>query len=112
MESCEVCGDDLRRFCSQGHAAGAGMLFCETCGEMLPLAAGGPAMPAAPPPTMDYSSGSFADFIAGGDEGAPRPGLSSTALGLADAPPPAGPGESLPRPVGRPRAGFQPGPVT
>jgi len=111
MESCEVCGDDLRRFCSQGHAAGAGMLFCETCGEMLPLAAGGPAMPAAPPPTMDYSSGSFADFIAGGDEDAPRPGISSTALALADAPTPAVPAEVVPGPIVEPGLVFEPVPV-
>src|SRR5215470_19049727 len=78
MESCEVCGDDLRHICSQGHASRASALFCETCGEMLPLAGGVPAMAAAAPLTMDYSSGSFADFIAGGDEDVPGPGLPST----------------------------------
>src|SRR5690242_18469379 len=78
MASCEICGDELRRFCSQGHASRAGALFCGTCGEMLPLAGGVPVMAAAAPLTMDYSSGSFADFIAGGDEAVPGPGLPST----------------------------------
>src|SRR5689334_5114602 len=68
MESCETCGDDLRRYCSQGHASGAGELFCDTCGEMLPFAAEQPAMAPAASVSMDYSSGSFADFIAGGDD--------------------------------------------
>src|SRR6516165_2392483 len=77
MESCEVCGDDLRHICSQGHASRTSALFCETCGEMLPLAGGMPAMAAAAPLTMDYSTGSFTDFIAGGDGDAPGPGLPS-----------------------------------
>src|SRR5215467_4048062 len=83
MASCEVCGDDLRRVCSQGHASRAGTLFCETCGEMLPLAVGGPAMAAAAPLTMDYSSGSFADFIEGGED-VPGPGGPATAVALAE----------------------------
>src|SRR5215831_16833700 len=95
MESCEVCGDDLRHICSQGHASRVSALFCETCGEMLPLAGGVPAMAAAAPPTMDYSSGSFTDFIAGGDEDAPGPGLPSTAVAppapMPGQPPPPGP---------------------
>ena len=68
MESCEICGDDLRRSCSQGHVSGAGLLFCDTCGELLPLSASQPAMAPAAPLTMEYSTGSFADFIAGGDD--------------------------------------------
>src|SRR5215467_8057547 len=99
MASCEVCGDDLRRVCSQGHASRAGTLFCETCGEMLPLAVGEPAMADAAPLTMDYSTGSFADFIAGGED-APFPGLPRSAAALADAPSPApaAPAEPIPGP--------------
>ena len=89
-ESCEICGDDLRRLCGQGHASRAGALFCETCGEMLPLAAGGPAMAAAAPLTMDYSSGSFADFIEGGED-VPGPGGPATAVALAEPIPEAEP---------------------
>src|SRR5215831_15618796 len=100
MASCEVCGDDLRRFCSQGHASGAGTLFCDACGEMLPLAGGEPAMAAAAPLTMDYSSGSFADFIAGGDEDAPGPSRPSAAVA------PGGP-----TPAAVPAQEPEPGPV-
>src|SRR6516225_8645620 len=101
MESCEVCGDDLRPICSQGHASRVSALFCETCGEMLPLAGGVPAMAAAAPPTMDYSSGSFTDFIAGGDENVPEPGLPSTAV----APPAQMPG---PQPAPAPQPAPEP----
>src|SRR5215472_5152529 len=68
MESCETCGDDLRRYCSQGHVSGAGELFCDTCGELLPFSADQHAMTPAAPLAMDYSSGSFTDFIAGSAE--------------------------------------------
>src|SRR5215472_10593435 len=109
MGSCEVCGDDLRHICSQGHASRASALFCETCGEMLPLAGGVSAMAAAAPLTMDYSSGSFADFIAGGGEDVPAPGLPSTVT-------PAEPVRQ-PEPVSEPEAAPEaerapePGPV-
>ena len=89
-ESCEICGDDLRRLCSQGHASRAGALFCEKCGEMLPLAAGEPAMAAAAPLTMDYSSGSFADFIEGGED-VPGPGGPGPAVAPAEPIPEAEP---------------------
>jgi hypothetical protein len=93
MESCEICGDDLRRHCSQGHVSGAGELFCDTCGELLPLSAGQPAMTSAASFTMDYSSGSFADFIAGGDEdpggtSGSWPEMPASAVALVDAPAP------------------------
>src|SRR5499427_5811538 len=104
MASCEICGDELRRFCSQGHASRAGALFCGTCGEMLPLTGGVPVMAAAAPLTMDYSSGSFADFIAGGDEDVPGPGLPSTAAALAGPTP-------EPQPVLEPQPVPEPGPV-
>src|SRR5438552_1506738 len=64
METCDVCGDDLRRYCSQGHVTGVGELFCDACGELLPLSAEQDAMTPGAPPALDYSSGSFADFIA------------------------------------------------
>src|SRR5689334_18060244 len=88
MESCEICGDDLRRYCSQGHVSGAGELFCDTCGELLPLSDDQHAMTPAAPLAMDYSTGSFADFIAGGDE---DPGGTSghwpaVAVAVVDAP--------------------------
>src|SRR6266480_4344819 len=67
MGSCEICGDDLRR-CSQGHVSGAGELFCDTCGELLPFAADQHEVTPAAPVALDYSSGSFSDFIAGGEE--------------------------------------------
>src|SRR5690242_15365118 len=94
MESCEICGDDLRRYCSQGHASRAGELFCDTCGEMLPFAAGQPAMAPAASVSMDYSSGSFADFIAGSDDTGETYG-SWPAQGMLVAP-----------------ADFVPGPIT
>src|SRR5262252_718553 len=103
MASCEICGDELRRFCSQGHASRAGALFCGTCGEMLPLTGGVPVMAAAAPLTMDYSSGSFADFIAGGDEDVPGPGLPATAVALA---------KPVPGRVTEPKPIPEPEPVT
>src|SRR5215470_15932920 len=69
MESCPECGEDVRPRCSQGHASRAGERFCEICGEFLPLVQSGQAVAvAAAAPALDYSSGSFADFIAGNDD--------------------------------------------
>src|SRR6266567_3661285 len=112
MESCEICGDDLRRDCSQGHVSGAGELFCDTCGELLPFAADQPAMTPAAPLTMDYSSGSFSDFIAGADEdpggtSGPSPGVPESAVALVDAPEldmPALPPVDEPEPAPEPAA--------
>src|SRR5215475_13979201 len=114
MESCEVCGDDLRYFCSQGHANGAGTLFCGTCGELLPLSAERPAMAPAASPMMDYSSGSFADFIASGDEDVRGPGLPTTAVALVDAPArgaPAAPAKPVPEPEPAPEPEPVPEPL-
>ena len=84
-ESCDTCGDDVRPACGQGHRSGAGAEFCETCGESL-LAAPGPAPGGEPAaPVLEYTSGSFADFITA-DE--PDPGGISavgTEAGRADA---------------------------
>ena len=69
MESCPECGEDVRPRCSQGHASRAGERFCEICGEFLPLVQSGQAVAvAAAAPALDYSSGSFTDFIAGNDD--------------------------------------------
>jgi hypothetical protein len=74
---------------------------------MLPFAAGEPAMAAAAPLTMDYSTGSFADFIAGGDD-VPGPGLPATAFARAEpvaarapeaAPPAPKPAPPTPKPA-------------
>src|SRR5580704_2328570 len=121
MESCEICGDDLRRYCSQGHVSGAGELFCDTCGELLPLSVDQPAMTPAAPLTMDYSSGSFSDFIAGADEdpggtSGPRPGVPESAVALVDAPEldiPAPPpvDEPEPEPLPEPEAQPEPEPL-
>src|SRR5690242_14569622 len=86
MESCETCGDDLRRYCSQGHVSRAGELFCDTCGELLPFSADQPAMTPAAPLAMDYSTGSFADFIAGSGEGTDGTYGSSPAVAEPDMP--------------------------
>src|SRR5580693_5717731 len=118
MESCEICGDDLRRYCSQGHVSGAGELFCDTCGELLPLSVDQPAMTPAAPLTMDYSSGSFSDFIAGADEdpggtSGPRPGVPESAVALVDAPEldiPAPPPVDEPEPEPLPEPEVQPEP--
>ena len=63
-----------RRACGQGHRSGAGAQSCETCGEPLlappdPAAGGEPAAP-----VLDYTSGSFADFMAAAE---PDPGGAS-----------------------------------
>ena len=64
-EFCPECGADVRLRCSQGHASRVGKGFCETCGEFLPPAEPGQALAAAMAvPALEYSSGSFADFIA------------------------------------------------
>jgi hypothetical protein len=63
-EFCETCGDDVRLRCGQGHRSGAGAQFCETCGELLAATQahlGGGEDAGAP--LLDYSSGSFTDFI-------------------------------------------------
>src|SRR5215468_8617809 len=69
MESCPECGADVRLRCSQGHASGAGERFCEICGEFLPLVQPGqPVTVGAAAPNLEYSSGSFTDFIASSDD--------------------------------------------
>src|SRR5215469_16168047 len=69
MESCPECGADVRLRCSQGHASGAGERFCEICGEFLPLVQPGqPVAVGAAAPGLEYSSGSFTDFIASSDD--------------------------------------------
>ncbi|HEY1322197.1 MAG TPA: 4-Cys prefix domain-containing protein, partial [Streptosporangiaceae bacterium] len=62
-EFCEICGDDVRPRCSQGHRS-VGARFCETCGE--PLLAGQDHAADEDPVTLvlDYRSGPFTDFIA------------------------------------------------
>src|SRR5690242_9421502 len=123
MESCEICGDDLRRYCSQGHVSGAGELFCDTCGELLPLADDQYAMTPAAPLAMDYSTGSFADFIAGGDEdpGGTPGHWPDVAVALVDAPGPyhdyAEPGqesaaEAEPEPLPEPEALLESEPLS
>jgi len=69
MESCPECGADVRLRCSQGHASGAGERFCEICGEFLPLVQPGqPVAVGVAAPNLEYSSGSFTDFIASSDD--------------------------------------------
>ena len=64
-----MCGEDVGFRCSQGHASGADERFCETCGEFLPVTGSGEAVAvAAAVPGLEYSSGSFTDFIAGGED--------------------------------------------
>src|SRR5690348_3434412 len=103
MESCPECGEDVRLLCSQGHASRAGERFCEICGEFLPLIESGQAVAvAAAAPSLEYSSGSFADFIAGINDD-----YASLAV-LAPAPwrPEPAPWEPEPEPVA-----LEPGPV-
>ncbi len=93
-EFCETCGDDVRPRCGLGHRSGAGAQFCETCGELLAASQACPGGEDASPPVLDYSSGSFTDFIRG------------------DQADPAGPGP-LPREpadAGRAEVGEQAGP--
>jgi hypothetical protein len=79
----ESCGDDGRPRCGQGHRSGAGVQFCETCGELLAASQAHPGGGEdVGPPVLDYSSGSFTDFI------------------LGDQPDLAGPGPPLPEPAG------------
>src|SRR5438552_8382935 len=68
MNSCAVCGEDVRPRCSQGHVSETGTPFCETCGEFLPPQESGQAAAATEPAMFEYSSGSFADFIASSSE--------------------------------------------
>src|SRR6185312_15444169 len=60
--------------------SGAGAQFCETCGEPLTAPQAHPGGKDAP--VLDYSSGSFTDFI------------------LGDQADPAGPAPPIPEPVG------------
>jgi hypothetical protein len=87
-EFCETCGDDVRPRCGQGHCSGAGAQFCETCGELLSASQAPPGGEDASVPVLDYSSGSFTDFI------------------LDDQADPAGPGPPLPEPPGAGPAGV------
>jgi hypothetical protein len=84
-EFCETCGDDVRPRCGQEHRSGAGAQFCETCGELLAASqahpSGGEDTGA---PVLDYSSGSFTDFILGDEADLAGPGPPP--------PEPAGPG--------------------
>ena len=73
-EFCETCGDDVRLRCGHGHRSGAGAEFCETCGELLAASQahhGGGEDAGAP--ALDYSSGSFTDFILGDGADLARP---------------------------------------
>jgi hypothetical protein len=69
-EFCDTCGDDVRPTCGQGHRSGAGARLCETCGEPLLAAPDQAAGGVDGAPVLDYTSGSFADFITA-DEPAP-----------------------------------------
>ena len=73
-EFCETCGDDVRPRCGQGHRSGAGAQFCETCGELLAASQAHPGGEDASPPVLDYSSGSFTDFILADQAGLAGPG--------------------------------------
>ena len=82
-EFCDTCGYDVRPACGQGHRSGAGAQFCETCGEPHPAPPGG-APPGGEPaaPVLDYTSGSFADFISADESG---PGGDNAGASGADA---------------------------
>src|SRR5260370_17018696 len=106
MESCPECGEDVGFRCSQGHASRAGVRFCQTCGEYLPLVELGQAVAvAAAAPALEYSSGSFTDFIAGSDDDYASlavPGLPEVPWDPQPAPSQPPPAPSYPRPVPAP----------
>ena len=97
-EFCETCGDDVRPRCGQGHRSGAGAQFCETCGELLTASLAHPGGEDAP--GLDYSSGSFTDFILG-DQADPA--------GLAEPAGPGSPGPVEPGPAEPGSLGSAPG---
>src|SRR6476620_11570523 len=102
-EFCETCGDDVRPRCGQGHRSGAGAQFCETCGEPLTAPQAHPGGEDAP--VLDYSSGSFTDFILGdqADLAGPGPPIPEPAgpgpAESAEAPGPGSPGPVEPGPA-------------
>src|SRR5262249_60258214 len=104
--SCEICGDDVRPRCSQGHRSGAGARFCETCGE--PLLVDEPAGEHADTLILDYRSGPFTDFLTRGepDPGEAGSGEPDRAPGSPPAAPPlpahASPPASPPPPAPAP----------
>jgi hypothetical protein len=101
-EFCETCGDDVRPRCALRHRSGAGAQFCETCGELLAAAQAQPGDGEdAGAPVLDYSSGSFTDFI-----------LSDQADPAGPVPPPLEPvGPGLAEPAGTgPPGPAEPGP--
>ena len=105
-EFCETCGDDIRPRCGQGHRSGAGAQFCETCGELLAASQAHPGG-GEDAPLLDYSSGSFTDFILGdqADPAGPGPPLAEpVGPGLAEPPGPGSPGPGSPGPA-------EPGPL-
>jgi hypothetical protein len=73
-EFCETCGDDVQPRCEQGHRSGAGAQFCETCGEPLAASQAHAGGEDAGAPVLDYSSGSFTDFILGDQADRAGPG--------------------------------------
>jgi hypothetical protein len=73
-EFCETCGDDVQPRCEQGHRSGAGAQFCETCGEPLAASQAHAGGEDAGAPVLDYSSGSFTDFILGDQANRAGPG--------------------------------------
>jgi hypothetical protein len=106
-EFCETCGDDVRPRCGQGHRSGAGAQFCEACGEPLTASQAHPGGEDAP--ALDYSSGSFTDFILGdqADLAGPGPPIPEpVGPGPAEPAGPAGPGSPGPVEPGPAEPGF------